>query len=265
MKKIYTLAAVVFLLSCNNDPADEGTVDQPNLPKEPMTIGYTVVNVYPHDTSLFTQGLQWHDGYLYEGTGLEGRSQLLKTNLKDGVPVQKLSIDPTLFGEGVTILDGKVYQLTWQNNKVLVYDSKTLKRLQEFAWPFEGWGITNNGRELIISTGTNNIYFVDPSTFKILRNISVNSNYGPLGDLNELEYINGKIYANIWNNDAIVIINPETGIVEGKMNLDGLLDKHSKRFDNTDVLNGIAYDSARKSMFVTGKRWPSVFELKLNQ
>lgn len=265
MKRLFIFPVLIMIASCNGDDNDSDGAANVNNVKEPANIGYSVVNVYPHDTASFTQGLEWHDGYLYEGTGLEGRSELKKVSLKDGKAVQKLSIDRSLFGEGITILGNKIFQLTWQNNKVLVYDLQTWKKTGEFAWPFQGWGITDNGKELIISTGTNNIYFVDPATFKILRSISVNSNYGPMGDINELEYVNGKIYANVWNNDYIIVINPETGIVESKLNLDGLLDKHSKRFDNTDVLNGIAYDSVKNSFYLTGKRWPSVFEIKLNQ
>ena len=265
MRLLFIVPSLALILGCNGDREEDNGSAPANNVKEPANIGYTVVNVYPHDTASFTQGLEWHDGFLYEGTGLEGRSELKKISLQDGKTVQQLSIDRTLFGEGITILNDKIFQLTWQNNKVLVYDMATWKKTHEFAWPFQGWGITNNGKELIISTGTNNIYFVDPATFKILRTVSVNSNYGPIGDINELEFVNGKIYANIWGNDHIIIINPETGIVEGRLNLEGLLEKHSKRFENTDVLNGIAYDSTKNSFYLTGKRWPSLFEVKLNQ
>jgi glutaminyl-peptide cyclotransferase len=266
MKRLPAIAAVFFLWSCgDNNNNGNPPVNDTNTPKEPANIGYTVVNIYPHDTASFTQGLEWHDGYLYEGTGLEGHSYLIKVKPADGKPVQKISIDPALFGEGITILNGKLYQLTWKNNKVLVYDASSFKKIQEFSWPQEGWGITNNGKELIISTGGNNIYFVDPANFKLLNTVSVWSNYGPLGKINELEYVNGKLYANIWDEDYIVVINPQTGLVEAKLNMEGLLEKNSKRYDNTDVLNGIAYDPTKKSFYITGKRWPSMFEVRLDQ
>ncbi len=263
MKHLLAITAVLVLLGCNNDPKPDNKPVVSNVP-EPKTISYNIVNIYPHDTSSYTQGLQWHNGFLYEGTGLEGQSRLMKVNLKDGQPVQKISIDNTLFGEGITIINNKIYQLTWKNNKVFVYDLATLKKLKEFHWDYDGWGLTNNGKDLLISTGGNNIYFVDPETFRILNTISVNSNYGPLGDINELEYVNGKIYANIYGSDYIAVINPETGSVESKLDFTGLLQKSGKTYENADVLNGIAYDSAKNSFYITGKKWPALFEVKLN-
>jgi glutaminyl-peptide cyclotransferase len=264
MKHLLGFTALAFVMSCNSnpEPPEESVVN--NVP-EPATISYNIVNVYPHDTSSYTQGLQWYDGFLYEGTGLEGQSHLMKINLKDGQPIQKISIDKSLFGEGITIINNKIYQLTWKNNKVFVYDLATLKKLKEFHWDHDGWGLTNNGKELLISTGGNNIYFVDPETFRILNTISVNSNYGPLGDINELEYVNGKIYANIYGSDYIAVINPETGSVEAKLDFTGLLQKSGKTYENSDVLNGIAYDSTKNSFYITGKKWPALFEVKLNQ
>jgi glutamine cyclotransferase len=264
MKHFFAFAISVFVMSCKNDPKPNDQTPSSNVP-EPATISYNIVNVYPHDTSSYTQGLQWHNGFLYEGTGLEGQSRLMKVNLKDGQPIQKISIDKSLFGEGITIIHDKIYQLTWKNNIVFVYDLATLKKLKEFHWDHDGWGLTNNGKELLISTGGNNIYFVDPETFKILNTISVNSNYGPLGDINELEYVNGKIYANIYGSDYIAVINPETGSVEAKLDFTGLLQKSGKTYSNSDVLNGIAFDSTKNSFYITGKKWPALFEVKLNQ
>lgn len=263
MKRLYTIAAVLFLLSCGDDnPKDD--VQPTNSVKEPAVISYNIIKEYPHDTSSFTQGLEWHKGYLYEGTGLKGESHLMKVNLADGKAVQKLSLDAGLFGEGITILNDKIYQLTWQEHKVLVYELATFKKIQEFPWAFEGWGITNDGKQLIISTGSNNIYFVDPSNFKILNTISVFSNYGPTGNLNELEYVNGKIYSNIWNDDNVVVINPQSGVVEARIDFSNLKSQNSKAVEENDVLNGIAYDSTKKSFYITGKKWPSLFEVKLN-
>lgn len=264
MRLFYALAIFVFIISCNN-PQDPGTeTPQPNT-AEPVNISYSVLNMYPHDTSSFTQGLQWYNNYLYEGTGLYGESHLMKVNLKDGKAVQKISLDTSIFGEGITILNNKIYQLTWKEHKIFVYDLATFKKLKEFGWDYEGWGITNDGKNLIISTGSNNIYFVDPETFRLLNTISVSSNYGPLGDLNELEYVDGKIYSNVWGSDYIARINPQTGAVEGRIDFSGMLQKYGKDYPGKDVLNGIAYNAASKTFYITGKKWPVLFEIKLNQ
>ncbi|HEX6914190.1 MAG TPA: glutaminyl-peptide cyclotransferase [Chitinophagaceae bacterium] len=263
MRSFFALTALALMMSCNSEPGP----DNPpvNTPPEPSNISYTVVNVYPHDTSAFTQGLQWYNGYLYEGTGLEGQSRLMKMKPEDGKPLQLVKIDDNLFGEGITILNNKIFQLTWQNHRVLVYDLATLKKIKEFNWDYEGWGITNNGKDLIISTGSNNLYFVDPETFRLLNTVGVNSNYGPLGSINELEYIKGKVYANVWGSDYIAVINPQSGAVEGRLDFTGLLEKSGKGSQgNENVLNGIAYDSVQNRLFITGKKWPAIFEVKLN-
>jgi glutaminyl-peptide cyclotransferase len=267
MKLLCVLSIILILGSCNNDkpPADEGQT-QTTKTNEPANISYSVVNIYPHDTSSFTEGLQWHDGYLYESTGMEGESRLMKVNLKDGKAAKKIDLDKSLFGEGVTVLNNKIYQLTWKNNKAFVYDLPSFKKLKEFTWDFDGWGMTTDGKNLIITTGGNNLYFVDPETFKILNTVSVFSNYGPLGEINELEYVDGKIYANVWQSDYIVRINPETGSVEARIDFADILKKTGKEITpNTDVLNGIAYNATTKTFFVTGKRWPALYEVKLNQ
>ena len=260
MKRLTAITLLAFLLSCKDDGEDDEQVN--NVPVVP-SMNYSIVNIYPHDTSSFTQGLHWYNNFLYEGTGLEGSSRLMKVNLKDGKIVQETKLDNTLFGEGITIMNGKIYQLTWKNNKVLVYDQSTFRKLKEFNWAFEGWGITNDGTNLIISTGTNNLYFVDPETFRLQKTVGVFNENGPLGELNELEYANGKIYANVWGSEYIVKINPETGTVEGRIDLSGVLQKHGLSTAGTDVLNGIAYDSAQNRFFITGKKWPALFELKL--
>jgi glutamine cyclotransferase len=264
MRLFYTLAAFVFIVSCN-DPKEPGTeTPQPNA-AEPVNISYSVLNMYPHDTSSFTQGLQWYNNYLYEGTGLYGESHLMKVNLKDGKAVQKIPLDTSVFGEGITILNNKIYQLTWKEHKIFVYDVTTFKKLKEFNWDYEGWGITNDGRSLLISTGSNNIYFVDPETFRLQNTISVTGTYGPLGDLNELEYVDGKLYSNVWGSDYIARINPKTGTVEGRIDFSGMLQKYGKDYTGKDVLNGIAYNAVSKTFYITGKKWPVLFEIKLNQ
>lgn len=254
---------MALFAACNNDPKPGDETPVSNVPG-PANISYQVVNVYPHDTASFTQGLQWHNGFLYEGTGMKGESRLMKVNLKDGKVLQQTALDDAYFGEGITILNNKIYQLTWQEHKIFVYDLATLKKIKEFNWDYDGWGLTNDGKNLVISTGGNNIYFTDPETMRILNTISVTSSYGPLGDLNELEYVNGKIYANVWGSDYIAVINPETGAVEARLDFAGLLQKSGKSYEGADVLNGIAYDSARNSFYITGKKWPALFEVKLN-
>lgn len=265
MKLLYALAAFALFIGCKNDQKDD---EQPEVPQntrpEPANLSYNVVNVYPHDTTSFTQGLQWYNNYLYEGTGLRGESHLMKVNLKDGKAVQKISLNNRFFGEGITIFNNKIYQLTWQEHKVFVYDLASFKKLNEFPWDYEGWGITNDGKNLIISVGNNNLYFADPATLRVLNIVGVTSNYGPLGDLNELEYVDGKIYANVWGSDYIARIDPQSGVVEARLDLEGILQKYNKDYPGKDVLNGIAYNPQTKSFYITGKKWPALFEIKLN-
>jgi len=270
MKKVLAFLSIALIFwacknneSNNNNNATENTA---NTIAPPATINYNIVASYPHDTSSYTQGLIWQNNSLYEGTGLEGQSRLMKVDIKNGKAVQSISIDPSVFGEGITMLNDKIYELTWQSHLVYVYDAKTFKKIKEFNWDHEGWGITHNGKELIISTGDSNLYFVDPGTFKLLRIVGVSDNNGPVGNLNELEYINGSVFSNIYLTDYIVKIDPSNGHITGKIDLTGLLEKSGKRVDKEDglVLNGIAFDSAKNSLYITGKKWPLLYEIKLN-
>lgn len=190
----------------------------------------------------------------------------MKIDIQNGKSRKSVSLDPSIFGEGITIFNDKIYQLTWQNHKVYVYDAKTLKKLKELTWEHDGWGLTNNGTDLIISTGDSNLYFVDPETFKIRRIVGVSDHNGPLGNLNELEYVDGVVYANIYLSDYILKINPVNGNILGKIDLSGLRGKAEKHVDTDkdNVLNGIAYDSTKKSFYITGKNWPLLFEMKVN-
>ena len=268
MKKLLVFAVIVlFFHACNNNSSDnDDTPTATNTISPPPNIAYNIVGTYPHDTSSFTEGLIWQNNTLYEGTGLEGQSRLMKLDIKNGKPTQSISLDPSIFGEGITMLNNKIYQLTWQNHKVYVYDAKTLKKLKELSWEHDGWGLTNNGSDLIISTGDSNLYFVDPETFKIRRIIGVSDNNGPVGNLNELEYVDSVVYANIYLSDYIIKINPANGHILGKIDLSGLLAKAGKHAGNDEgnVLNGIAYDSTKKSLYITGKKWPLIFEMKVN-
>lgn len=271
-------SAVVFLLlifisACNNNSTNTNNITDDNANPPPPIINFSIVKVYPHDTSSYTQGLEWYNNSLYEGTGNYAHSKLLKTDLASGKILQqvKTSADSTVFGEGITVFNNKIYELTWQTHKVYVYDLNTFKKINEFNWPFEGWGLTTNGKELIVSTGSSNLYFVDPQNFKILRQVNVTDNNGPVSFLNELEYVNGFIYANIYETDYIVKINPENGNVAGKIDCSNLLQKSGVNYNSGNysantgyVLNGIAYDSTKQSFYITGKMWPALFEIKLN-
>lgn len=230
----------------------------------PQQYAFSVVNTFPHDTKAYTQGLEFQDGYLYESTGLRGQSSLRKVELESGKVVQKVDLPPNLFGEGLTLVDGKIIQLTWQEGIGIVYDKSSFEKEREFTYQAseEGWGITFDGERLIKSDGSNRLYFLDKDNYQETGYIEVYTDRGPLDQLNELEYIDGKVYANVYMTDKIVIIDPKTGAVEGEINLIGLLPQ-SHHTPETDWLNGIAYDKHGGRLFVTGKNWDTLFEIKL--
>lgn len=231
----------------------------------PVEYGYRVVNEYPHDERAYTQGLQYVNGELYEGTGNYGTSSVRRVTLETGEVRQIRDLDQSLFGEGITVLGERIYQLTYKSQVGFIYDRSSFQEIQKVYYQNrEGWGLTNNGEELIMSDGTNVIYFLDPEMFTINRQVEVYHNEGPASSLNELEYIDGKIYANRYFTDEIVIIDPQTGKVEGRINLKGIL-KAAHRKPTTDVLNGIAWDEQGKRLFVTGKYWPLLFEISLRE
>ncbi|MBK9486917.1 MAG: glutaminyl-peptide cyclotransferase [Chitinophagaceae bacterium] len=269
MKKYSAIWALIILAACNGNGKDVEVVDETVKPKPTPVISYSVVAEYPHDTSAYTQGLEFHNGKLYEGTGDYETSSLRITDYKTGT-VEKKHVMGTnkIFGEGITIFKNKIYQLTWEDHIVYVYDVNNIdKPIQTFKWPYAGWGITNNGTDLIISDGTVNLYFVNADDFRLKSTISVSDNAGSIDSINELEYIDGFVYANIYQRDEIIKIDPNSGHVVGKMDLSGFKQKFFANQDipgRTDVLNGIAYDSATKKFLVTGKRWPKMFELKFN-
>ena len=225
--------------------------------------GYEIIAIYPHDTGAFTEGLSFHDGFIYEGTGLYGKSTLRRVILETGAIVKIVSIPDSMFGEGVVVLGDCIVQLTWRSNTGLVYDLKSLTLLGTFSYPMEGWGLTYDGSHLIMSDGTSTIYFLEPETFAVTKQLHVRDRSGrPLALLNELEYINGEIYANVWQTDLIARISPETGLVSGWIDLTGLLQTQSLLM-NADVLNGIAYDPEQGRLFVTGKFWPFLFQIRV--
>ncbi len=223
---------------------------------------YTIIHTYPHDPGAFTQGLIFENGILYEGTGLRGRSSLRKVELETGDVLQIYNLANQFFGEGVTMYDDEILQLTWQSRIGFVYDEESFNLLRTFNYPTEGWGITHDGTNLIMSDGTSTLYFWDPETFTETNRIEVYDDDGPVVRLNELEYIQGKVYANVWQTDRIAIIDPQTGQVVGWIDLEGLLNLEGTP-QPVDVLNGIAYDTEGDRLFVTGKLWPKLFEIEL--
>lgn len=236
--------------------------------KKPAIYTYEIVNSFPHDTKAYTQGLEYYNGFLYETTGRRGQSTLRKVDIKSGKVLQKIDLDKQYFGEGMTILNDKIYWLTWEAKKGFVYDLKTFELEKEFDYKNskEGWGLTNDGEELIKSDGTNKIWFLDPQTLKEKRSIQVYSNDRAVDNINELELINGKLYSNKYQKNTIVIIDVKTGAVIGLADLRPLekeMAKTQKLVDQDEVLNGIAYDKENDRLFVTGKNWGKLFEIKL--
>jgi glutamine cyclotransferase len=226
--------------------------------------GYRIVRTYPHDPRAFTQGLIHLDGHLYESTGLIGESTIRKVNLADGKVLKSVPIPPGHFGEGMVNWGNELISITWQTGKAFRWDRQTLRRRGDFSYPGEGWGLTQNGRELIMSDGTPQLRFLDPSTFRERRRVQVTYNGKPLPNLNELEWVNGEIFANIWQTEMIARIDPQTGNVIGLINLAGLR-ADAGRSGPDNVLNGIAYDAKGDRLLVTGKRWPKLYEIRLTK
>jgi glutaminyl-peptide cyclotransferase len=224
--------------------------------------GYKVVQTYPHDPEAFTQGLVYHDGRLFEGTGLHGRSSLREVELATGKVLRSRELAEQHFGEGIAIFGDRIYQLTWQSHLGFVYDLGTFVPEGEWQYPTEGWGLTHDGKRLIMSDGTATLHFLDPATLKETGSLEVRDDQGPVVRLNELEYVEGAIYANIWQTDRVARIDPATGRVTAWIDLQGLLPA-ADRTTPVDVLNGIAYDDATDRLFVTGKLWPKLFEIEL--
>jgi glutaminyl-peptide cyclotransferase len=225
--------------------------------------GYTVVHSFPHDHDAFTQGLQFVDGVFYEGTGLEGRSSIRKVKIETGEVLKKRDVPPQYFGEGITVRGGELFQLTWQSNLGFVYDRQTFAPKRQFKYTGEGWGLTQDRTSLIMSDGTEFLRILDPATLAERRRLRVMAAGAPLKNLNELEYVKGEIFANVWQTDFIARIDPASGNVNGYIDLRGLLTARER--EGTDVLNGIAYDEANDRLFVTGKLWPRVFEIRITR
>jgi glutamine cyclotransferase len=225
--------------------------------------GYKVVHVYPHDRTSYTQGLEYRGGFLYEGTGLNGRSKLRKTEIETGKVLREVPLDGSYFGEGITLVDRRIIQLTWQNQTGLIYDRDSFRLLRTFTYPGEGWGLTNDGSgQVFMSDGSADVRSWDASTLQEKRRFTVREGGRPVAMLNELEYVHGEIYANVYQTNRIVRFSPKTGRVVGWIDLAGLLPP-ADQADGAEVLNGIAYDSLGDRLFVTGKLWPKLFEIQL--
>jgi glutamine cyclotransferase len=248
--------------SHSSTEATTPTVTNSTISYPAPVVGYRIVNTYPHDPRAFTQGLVFADGALYEGTGLRGQSSLRKVDLQTGNILRIRQLAAHFFGEGITIYGNRLFQLTWRAKVGFVYDIRTFQLLDTFTYPTEGWGITHDGRSLIMSDGTSTLYFLDPQTFQEVHRLEVHTRDGPVSRLNELEYVQGQIYANVWKTDRIARISLTTGEVVGWIDLEGLL-RPEDRHRRIDVLNGIAYDVKNDRLFVTGKLWPKLFEIKL--
>ena len=254
--RVLVLSFLTLSLSCD-ETASRNSATVP-------VYTFEVVESWPHDPAAFTQGLEIYQGSLYESTGLYGSSSLRQVELQTGRIIRRVSVPSDYFAEGITVFQGKIYQLTWQSHKGFIYDLATFQRIGEFAYNGEGWGLTHDNKYLIMSDGTNRLRFIDPISFETMRTISVNHRGEPLNDLNELEYIKGEIYANIWQTDRIVRLDRQNGKILGWIDLGGLLSA-ADRNAQTDVLNGIAYDDVNDRLFVTGKQWPKLFQIRLKK
>ncbi len=269
------LVAALFIAACNGDnnkpavnttPPSEPVADQ----VVPKVISFDIVKEYPHQPTAFTEGLEYKDGSFFESTGEYGSSDIRKVDAVTGKVLASTKMDAKYFGEGLTILNGKIYQLTYREGKGFIYDEKTLKQIGTFDFATqEGWGMTNNGAQLIFDDGSNVLHYIDPATFKEVKRLNVSDEHGPVNELNELELINGFIYANQWQKDVILKIDTATGHVVGRADLStirqrGGIPPISDRRGAPEVLNGIAYDKATNRIFVTGKNWPKLFEIKLD-
>jgi glutaminyl-peptide cyclotransferase len=264
----YAILAVVVIIGlttlltyCNNPPPSDD-----KLPEGPKSISFSVTHTYPHDTSFFTEGLLFYKGELYESTGEKEKSKLLKMDLKTGKPIMSVDLADENFGEGIVIVNDTVYQLTYQEKVGFMYSVKDFKRIGKFEFSSpEGWGMTTNGKEIIASDGTSNLFFYQPGTFRLLRTLPVMEAGGLSFNINELEYIDGFIYANQWQLPYILKIDPVSGVVVGKADLSTITTNIRNKYPYADVMNGIAYNDSTKKTYITGKKWPELYEIEFSK
>ena len=257
MSRLFPFALLIIMGSCNNTDTNVPEDTKPPLP----VISYNIVSVHPHDTSRFTQGLEFYKGTLVESTGLNGRSRIVQQEFPGGKVLREVPLDSRFFGEGVTILNDTAYQLTWQQRVVHLYAMPGFKKIKELPLNTDGWGITNDGKRLIVSDGSSNLYYYEPGTFRLLTVQTVSENDAPAVNLNELEYINGFVYANQWQYNYILKIDPSNGKVVAKMDLSDIVRQVQAKAPYAEVLNGIAHNPETGKVYITGKNWPEMFEI----
>ena len=262
------LGATSLAVACTPDSPASRANASPPASTAPVA-RFRTVRSWPHDPGAFTQGLDFHNGRLYEGTGVEGQSTLREVALETGAVLRKVDLPSNVFGEGITVLGDRIYQVTWKSRTGYVYDRVSLRRLREFTYDGEGWGLTNDGTSLILSDGSATLRFIDPATFAVQRTLTVKDGNRDVPKLNELEMVNGEIWANVWESSSLVRINPATGAVIGWVNLEGLFtDSDRRRYlkpgQQVDVLNGIAFDETTGRLVVTGKWWPRMYEITVD-
>ena len=273
-KTLFIVSLSLLLSACNNDKEENTNTNNSATEKDntPPLINYSVVNAFPHDTTSFTEGFLFHDGQLYESTGYDSGmpenrgSHFGIVDLKTGKIQTKAEIDKhKYFGEGIVFLNNKVYQLTWKTKIGFIYDAATFKKIGQFTFPSEqGWGMTTDGTYLIMSDGTSNINYLDPNNFRLIKVLGVTDNNGPVGNLNELELINGYLYANKYQSNYILKIDASSGKVVGKLDFTTLDNEAKNKYPEALEMNGIAYDSATKKIYVTGKLWPNIYEVRFS-
>jgi glutaminyl-peptide cyclotransferase len=254
---VFIVALVIIASGCGKKE------DKTEAKSDPLLMSYGVRAQWPHDPEAFTQGLVIHNGKLYESTGQEGHSWVGVIDVNTGKPEKKVDLPAEYFGEGITILNNKIYQLTWTSKIGFVYDLKTFKRIGSFDYTTAGWGLTHDTKNLIMSDGSNKLTYLDTVSLKPVKSVAVTDDNGPVDQLNELEYIEGYVFANIWQTNQIVKIDPQTGKVVGKLDLSQLARDAQMRSPRVDVLNGIAYHPTTKMMLVTGKYWPMTYVIQL--
>ena len=266
LRLILVLALAMSSFQCQTGASGDLPPKKPETPATtvPAKYGYQIVNIYPHDSNAFTQGLIVSDGKFLESTGQEGFSSLRRVELESGKVLKKVDVPVPYFAEGIALLNGKIYQLTWQQHVGFIYDAQSFERVGQFNYSEEGWGLTTDGKSLILSDGTNQLRFIDPSDFHVIRTINVLDGQTPIRELNELEFVQGEIYANVWHDNRIATIDPQSGRVTAWIDLNGLMPEGELR-DPEAVLNGIAYDQANNKLYVTGKLWPRIFEIRVKK
>lgn len=257
-----TALLAILLAACQAAPQAPQGSTAATLGAEPVAYGARVVATYPHDSRAFTQGLTWHDGFLYETTGHVGRSTLRRVNLADGRVLQSVAFPGRVFGEGSTIWGDEIIGITWRDGIGVRWDRESFRQTGSFRYPGEGWGLTQNGQDIVMSDGTAELRFLDPATMQERRRVTVTDRGRPVDQLNELEWVNGEVFANIWMTPRIARIDPASGNVTGWIDLSGLV-RQTPTSDTDAVLNGIAYDAQRDRLFVTGKYWPRLYEIDL--